>query len=281
MKLGIAIRPAYRRFGAEKYRKMKEHGYGFVDYDMADTTALPYTLSWEDAEQFILQERHRIEKAGLKVHQVHGPWRYPWQDATEEDRRERMEKMKRSIRFAKLLGCDNWVIHPIMPCGVEEAGTPDEVITWELNLLFMRELLELAKGLGITICLENMPFPKFSLASPDAVLRFVREMNDEYFKICLDTGHAAVFLESNVGEAVRRLGAQIRVLHIHDTKCGLDLHLMPYMGVIDWKDFSKALRENDFDGVFSLETVPNPALEEALFDEVSRLQVKLVTGIFR
>lgn len=40
---------------------------------------------------------------------------------------------------------------------------------------------------------ENMPFKNFSLSKPCDILRFVKAIDDENFKICLDTGHVAVF----------------------------------------------------------------------------------------
>lgn len=279
MRLGIRSSKEYQRFGEEKYQKIKEHGYSAVDYQLADTTISPYNLSWEDAERFLIEERRRIEEAGLTVHQTHGPWRYPWQDATEEDRLERMEKMKLSIRFSALLGCENWVIHPLIPYGIEDKNTPFEMKTREINLIFFRELLEFAKGYGITICMENLPFPKFSLASPQDILQFVEEIDDLGFQICFDTGHAAVFLAGQIGDAIRLLGNSIRVFHVHDTKDQRDLHLMPYCGIIDWKDVGNAVRKIDFDGVFSLETAPNPNLPGELFEEMCRMQAKIAKSI--
>ena len=43
------------------------------------------------------------------------------------------------------------------------------------------------------------------------------------------------------------------MLHVHDNNGKYDQHLVPLMGVIDFKEFGKALKEIGFDGVFSLE----------------------------
>ena len=64
--------------------------------------------------------------------------------------------MKKSIRAASILECKNWVIHPIMPFGVEDIDTGDAEKTWDMNVAFMKELLKTAKEYGVTICLENM-----------------------------------------------------------------------------------------------------------------------------
>ena len=108
-------------------------------------------------------------------------------------------------------------------------------------LCLMRELLKTAKEYDVILCLENMPFLDFSLSAPQEILKIVKEMNDDHFKICLDTGHVSVFGDLSVGDEVRRLNKEIRALHIHDNKFGIDSHYMPFFGKIDWKDFSKSL----------------------------------------
>ena len=42
-------------------------------------------------------------------------------------------------------------------------------------------------------------------------------------------------------------------MHVHDNLGKNDDHMVPFSGVIDWKDYRKALDEIGFDGVFSLE----------------------------
>jgi len=98
-----------------------------------------------------------------------------------------------------------------------------------------------------------MPMLEFSLSKPSDILKLVKEIDDPNFKICLDTGHVAVFEELTAGNVVRELGKEIRVLHVHDSKFQFDLHLPPFFGKIDWGDFMKALSEIQYTGVFSLE----------------------------
>jgi hypothetical protein len=102
----------------------------------------------------------------------------------------------------------------------------------------MRELLETAKAYDITICLENMPMLEFSLSVPEKILELVNAIDDEHFKICLDTGHVSVFPDLCLAEETRVLGKQIRVLHVHDNHLGEDVHMLPYFGTIDWAGFA-------------------------------------------
>ena len=282
MNIGISAnmyKNAYDRWGEERYKKMKEHGYSSIDFGMADTNSIIYTASQEESDAILLHEKELAEKAGIEISQVHGPWRWPAKDFSEEDRNERMEKMKKSIRATALMGCKNWVIHPIMPYGVTEINTENSEKTWNMNLVFMRELLKTAKEYDVTICLENMPMLEFSLAKPADILRFVQTINDPHFKICLDTGHVSVFPELSVGDVVRGLGDEIQTLHVHDNRNSLDLHLMPLLGVIDWQDFSKALKDIDFKGSFSLETLPPVKLSDNIFEEMCVTYCKIAKEI--
>ena len=45
---------------------------------------------------------------------------------------------------------------------------------------------------------------------------------------------------------------------------------MPYFGIIDWNDFSKALKEINFDGCFSLETIPAGSLPDKIFEDMCK-----------
>ena len=91
-------------------KKIKEHGFSAVDFGMADTGTVIYTASQEESDAFLINEKRMAEEAGIIINQVHGPWRWPARDFEPEDRAERMEKMKKSIRATYVLGCKNWVI---------------------------------------------------------------------------------------------------------------------------------------------------------------------------
>lgn len=263
MKIGMTGLP---RYGEDKYKKLKEYGFDCIDFGLAETDTVFYMLPEAESDTLLLKHKALAEASGVEINQVHGPWRYPPMDSTPEERAERFEKMSRSIRATALLGCKYWVIHPIMPFGTHDLEIGKEKETWELNLEFFRALLPVAKEHGVTICFENMPMLNFSMAKPVDILRFVEEMGDENFKVCLDTGHVTVFKELSIGEETRRLGKHIKVLHVHDNRMSLDMHLFPYLGKTNWDDFLAALKEVGYNGVFSLETEPPAAYPDHAFD---------------
>lgn len=282
MKIGIqtnSFDKGYGRWGEDTYKKLREHGYSCSDFNMCDTTSIIYTAPRKEAEKLMLHEKEKALQAGIEISQVHGPWRWPPEDVTEENRAERMDKMKESIRLTALLGCENWVVHPVMPYGVNEIFSDNAKRTWDINHAFMDKLLKTAKEYNITICLENMPMPEFSMATPENILKFVKEVNDEHFKICFDTGHVSVFDDLNIEKEVERLSKEIKVLHVHDNKFGMDLHMMPTMGIIDWTAFANALKNISFDGCFSLETMPPTKLSNDIFEDMCKLLFRIANEI--
>lgn len=254
MKIGIESGAYLDRYGfAEGLARMKAHGYEALDYQrFADTETELFRVSEAEFERTLRTQRAAIEDAGIEITQTHGPWRWPPRDFTEEDRAERFEKMAKSIRGTAILGCRNFVIHPIMPFGDDRDPEPERL--WDMNLAFMSRLVEVGRSCDVVVNFENMPMIALSISRPEAILRFVKTVDSPFFKVCLDTGHCAVFGDSPA-QAVRLIGKEyLATLHIHDNNGHNDLHWNPYTGVIDWDDFSAALREIGFEGAVSLET---------------------------
>lgn len=267
MKIGIGL-GSHERWGESRYIKLREHGFSCVDFNTMYTNSFPYTDSLEQTENRLLEEKKLARDSDIEFYQVHGPWHWPPNDSTEELRNIKFEHIKRSLWATSVLGCKNWVIHPIMPCDISEKGTEKEKITLEVNFEYMQKILEIAKGYGITICLENMPMRNFSLATPYEILNFVKLINDDNFKICLDTGHVATFPDISVAQAVRDLGDEIRAFHIHDSFPDRDLHLLPYFGTTDWSEFSKALKDISYTGALCLETAPPHKLPDDIYEDL-------------
>ena len=272
MRIGVSVKMrkgGYDRFGREKYNKIRSHGFDCVDFDMCNTDHWLYALDDREFESYLLEEKALAEQAGIAIWQTHGPWRVP-KDATEADRQERLEKMEKSIRATRILGSRYWVIHPLMPCGWEDMATGQAAETWKINVAFFEKLLPIAAANDVVICLENTPFPAFSLGTPEQVLTFIRHFGSDHLKMCLDTGHVAVIPGLSLADAVRQGAGEIAALHVHDNDGKVDSHLPPYQGVVDWQAFSSALKEIGFDGVLSLEIVPKETLPTEEFERQSK-----------
>lgn len=272
MRIGISVKMregGYDRFGDEKYTKIKSYGFDCVDFDMCNINHQLYKLGDEDFQAFMKKERELSQKAGIEIFQTHGPWPCPINSFEDADIHEKMEIIEMSIRGACILGCKYWVIHPLMPFGMDDIKQGLEEETWKINVSFMEGILRVAKKYDVTVCVENTPFTGFSLATPEQVLKLVKKVNDEHLKICFDTGHVAVFSNLSLGDSIRHLKDEIKVLHIHDNLGENDEHLFPYKGIIDWQEFSTAVKEIEFNGVLSLEIVPKESLPTVEFERQS------------
>lgn len=265
MKIGI-YSAAY--FGLdhveEGFTRMKAHGYDCVDYqNLLDTENALYAASDAEMERTLRAHARAAREAGIEIIQTHGPWRWPPKDAAEEDRAERFAAMSRALRGTAQLGCRYMAIHPVMPFGAD--ANPDPERFRAINLDYYGRLTRVAEQEGVVLCLENMPMPALTLARPAEILTFVKEIGSENLKICLDTGHCAVCGVSPA-DAVRELGDDLKIMHVHDNDGTRDQHLLPFEGVIDWADFARALQEKGFTGSVSLETQVSRKLPGAVLE---------------
>lgn len=269
--------------GERAYQKLSSYGYQCVDFQMAHTEGFFYTCSPSEFETYLKREKAWADEYGMEIHQMHGPWdKYDSQlglDFTPENLKYLMDTRKKSISACPYLGCKNWVIHPIFPYTSDDTLKGMEEETYKVNFEFYSELLETAKQNDVTICFENMPHPRFSLAEVDKIKKLIDDINDDHFKACLDTGHVNCFETRNLGDAVRILGKDLKVLHVHDNRFGRDSHDLPYFGSADWESFYEGLKDVGYNGVFNLETAPSWKLNEELYDEMAKLLVKIAKQV--
>ena len=252
MKTGISVNFSFTADAArESFSRLRLLGYDCADLQSFVNTETEW-FSAPDRERRWREIGKIARDCGVTLSQTHGPWRFPPRDFTEEDRAERFEKMCAALEGTAAVGAPCMAIHNIMPYGGDKNPDPERFM--ELNREFFARLVEKAKACSTVIALENMPFKNLILSTPAQVLDFAKEFDSPYFRVCLDTGHAAVFGLS-AGESVRLIGKEyLACLHVHDNDGAHDWHWLPYRGVIDWEDFSRALREIGFEGSVSLET---------------------------
>jgi sugar phosphate isomerase/epimerase len=254
MKTGIMSDAYTAPYGLERgYCKMKEHGYDHADYQgLINVDAELYDLPEEPFRETLEREAEAARAAGVTIFQMHGPWGGSQTDLTKQLRRKKLEQVRKAIRGTAYLGCENFVIHNVMPFG--DADGDNKAAVYEINAEFFSKAAEYAASFDVTVCLENMPFGGQYLARPADMLAFVKSLDYDNFRMCLDTGHCSVFGISPA-ESARLLGKEyLKVLHVHDNNGVSDFHWVPYTGVIDWDDFTKALREIGYEGPLSLET---------------------------
>ncbi len=262
----------FERYGERKYQMVREYGFDAVTFEMCDVKRVWYTLPVDESDEILYKEKIRAEKDGFKFANCHGPWCVPWPDTTEEGLLKKIKDTKRAIHNTHMLGSKYCVVHPFIPMDIREKNDPEKAqITWKTNTKILKELIEYAKAEDVVICFENMPWRDSSLATPADIIKMVEEINDPNLEACFDTGHANVFNDFTIGDSVRTMAKHMKIIHVHDNFFNIDMHLFPFHGSTNWEEFSIALKEINFDGIFELETEPKQRLPEYLYHDSMKL----------
>ena len=266
MKLGITY--THTENCLSSLKKLASLGVEAIDLNLMDTSTVFYSPNTKAASERIAEIRTAAKSSGIFISQTHGPWTWPPDmDSTAENRIIRLSQMRRAVEITAELGCEACVIHPIMPFGVEDLLCGKEKETLELNLWFFGELAKTAEKNRVTVCIENMPMPNFSVATPEKILCLIDAVASPNIAACLDTGHVTMHEGLTAAGSARLLGSKLRVLHVHDNDGRSDFHWFPQSGVTDWSAFASALCEIGFDGAFSLETLPDANLPPEEYDK--------------
>ena len=276
MKLGIITTAFQYEKGKVDYEYMRSVGYDACDFQgMMLKDGYYQSVEEQEMAEKLRYERERASDAGICIHQVHSIW--PTNDKTEEGRELTLYYTKRAAVAASVLGAKFIVCHPIMPDGWSvdaEAGR-----TYELNRKFFTEVSRFASEMGVSVCIENMPFTKLALSDISEIMRLVSDVDLENFGVCLDTGHANI-LGARMGEAVNEIGDKLFALHIHDNTGWADQHRFPYCGTIDWKGFSESIHDGTHEDIcLSLETNFQKNIPNGLNGELHKMLFSLLKSL--
>ncbi len=266
-------------FDSDNYKEgivhMRNHGYTAMDYQgLCPINSPLFSMSDEEFKKTLTDFRNYSEDNGVKITQLHGLWVAP--DRTAKQRKESLNYFIKDIKGAKLLGCKNVVIHPFLPFGWGAEIDKDKI--WDVNIELFNALMPYAEDEDVIVCAENQPFTAIEMSTVKCVKELVKEINNEHFKACLDTGHANVF-HDDLAEDVRLLGEDLACLHVHDNKGNWDQHLLPYQGNIDWDKFLAALKEINYRGTFSLETQISPKTPEPMLEQMRKSLFELAKSM--
>lgn len=263
MKLSINVNPLLSRYNlAACIDIYKTAGFTAMDYplfDMITEDCVFNSIHYRDAAKEI---RALVDSKGVQINQTHAPFSYPlakWNDPVYYEEFI-FPSHVRSLEISAILGADVVVVHPLHHMCYK--GHEEEL--FQLNMDYYGKLIPYAKEYGIKIGVENMwqfdPLRKCIIADTCSdvkeFIRYIDTLNSDQITGCLDVGHVGlpVTAELSVGDVIRRLGHdRLGALHIHDNDFKGDLHVLPYLGQLDWADIAKALGEIDYKGDFTYE----------------------------
>jgi sugar phosphate isomerase/epimerase len=189
----------------------------------------------------------------LPVNSVHAPFFRTleearaghWLSITARDsdlRRESVERVVLGAAIAEHLPVGNIVVH---------LGAPDEeedASTWDRLYYSLEEIIDSTEGLGTSVALENITNP---ISRGERIAAFL-EKSGLPVRCCYDCGHAAIY--NLLVQEFRQMEPWLATTHIHDTTDGLDNHLLPFEGEIDWQALAAAFAHSTFDGALIIET---------------------------
>lgn len=121
---------------------------------------------------------------------------------------------------------------------------------WHNYMETLKKCLAIARSAGMTFNLEG--HANAIVSNCDAMLRMFDTIPSEDFGINFDTAWHLMQREYP-SLALRKLGTRVKHLHMRDGDGMINYSLPCGMGIIDWVDIFKTLKEIGFDGTCSFE----------------------------
>lgn len=231
----------------------------------------------EETDSKIFEEnfktlRKKVEDKNMIFNQAHAP--YPTSTGDINEEKLIFKKLTRSMRNASYLGIDKIVVHPCHHLSYSSYENREKL--FEINMEFYNSLKPYCEEYNIKIALENMwgrtgnmKINHSTCSTPGEFIRYVDSLDNEWFTACLDIGHTMLVCE-DAADFIRKLGnKRLTVLHVHDVDGITDTHTIPYGGICNWEEITKALKEIDYKGDFTFEPdnyirpLPDELLESA------------------
>lgn len=218
----------------EQYSRL---GFDFIDLTLEPQAAYSATLPVEKV-------KNALERTGMGI-VGHTAFYLPIASPFPEIREVAIAEIRRDMEIFAVLGADRVNVHPYLTAPLHDTR-------WvrEANIGSLQRLLIIARNLGVSLMLENMP-PHFNTPRDlSAVFAAAPDL-----KFHLDAGHANLETEHNMTVELASLFAD-RLAHVHfsDNNGGnLDLHLPLGVGKIDWAWIVHILKRVGYDDTITLE----------------------------
>lgn len=240
---------------------LKDAGFDAFDLALMQPGAAWQCL-WkpETALENAAKLRAMADEIGIACNQTHAPFATSF---VEEDRTKAVfEEVVRAIKVSSIMGANVVVVHPNQH--LEYRAHREELK--EINYRFYMSLLPYAKDCGVKIGVENMwqydpngkdnrVIVESTCGSMEEYVEYMDMLPREYFVACLDIGHVPLGHDT-LGRVIRGLGHdRLKALHVHDNDFVSDLHALPFLGKIRFKEVTDALRDIRYDGDFTFESI--------------------------
>jgi sugar phosphate isomerase/epimerase len=189
------------------------------------------------------------QEAGLEIQSVHAPFGYAADVWREGEKGEAaLQDLIACVKASGKVGAPIVVIHPYI--GFYTGETPTT-----LGLSRYEKLVAVAKEANVKLAFENVEGEEFLAA----IMEHFK--GDETVGFCWDSGHEQCY---NWGKDMLAVyGDRLLCTHLDDN-LGIsrldgkiyftdDLHLLPFDGVVDWRDAAKRLNDAGYFGTLTFE----------------------------
>lgn len=269
MKLGISCGAIVKTLGYEKaFELCKDSGFDAVDYslelygDRGDPADI-YNAPEDGFIAYFTAIKEKAAAVGLEISQTHGRCStYTPDEAQCEYARWVSEK---DLKATSLLDAPACVIHHATSGRWADFYKQGDFMHRK-SLELYDFLIPIAEANGVDLGVETFgramvhgtsTFDYF--ADANTLKKLFDAIPTKNKVLCMDTGHiheATPFGVPDAPEAIRILGSDIKILHLHDNNASADQHLPPLIhgrNVINWPEVFDALDDIGYDGVYNFE----------------------------
>lgn len=214
----------------------------------------------DDWKEQAYHAREVLDRLGIAVEQTHAPFNrygtYPEELFPEYYRR--------LFEASNIVGAKYVVVHADEYRTVDHYD-PEEIMNFAYD--YLAPHVDYAARHNMVVAIENV-FEDVVARCPqiDGKSRFtsridelkgiIEKFNTPSVGCCWDFGHAkCAFGNDRMLDALKEVGQYLRCTHVHDNYYGKDLHLMPFLGEIDWESHMQYLKEIGYSGKLSFEFV--------------------------
>lgn len=229
------------------FPKIKKMGYDVVEIPVEDPGLIDGKIV-----------KKALEDNGLKptVCGVFGPTK----DLTADDislHENCFRYVEKCFQLCELLEV-NFLAGPMYSAVGKARMVPPEQrkLEWELAVLNLQKVCDIAKGYGQSIALESLNrFESDLVNTAEDLMRLVTDINKPNAKVLLDGFHMTIE-EKNIREAINTVGDALIHVQVSENHRGV-----PGTGLTPWNDFKLGLGDIGYHGAIVIESF-TPEIKE-------------------
>ncbi len=248
---------AYGEPGEERFVPFVRDAVDGFELQNYDRRGVVSSHDWEE----VVREHRRLKEHLPGRLAIHGPYAgidFGSRDCLlKEAVRRRMDLVYHMVAD---LRPDTLVLHTGCSDILVRFGLTDQWL--DPAAAFWQAEIDRYAVLGVRVVLENI-----AEEQPDAMIELARRVDNRYFGLCLDVGHANLCSSIPPSEWIRRMGGSLMHVHLHDNNGERDEHLPLGRGTIDADAVFDALYRHVPEVTVSLEVLDEPeaVVQNALY----------------